>query len=67
MPDVCRVIPAVKSDRAGQPGVELRGDGLYGVYVSSACLLLLFVTWIMFTVLTSSGNFFCSLVEGVLD
>ena len=34
MLDACRVIPAIKSDRAGQPGVELRGDGLYGAYVS---------------------------------
>ena len=33
MPDACRVIPAIKSDRAGQPGVEPRGDGLYGVCV----------------------------------
>ena len=28
MPDACQVIPAIKSDRAGQPAVELRGDGL---------------------------------------
>ena len=24
------MIPMIKSDRAGQPGVEPRGDGLYG-------------------------------------
>ena len=34
MSDAFRVIPAIKSDREGQPGVELRGDGLYGAYVS---------------------------------
>ena len=34
MTDACRVIPAIKSDRVGQPGVELRGDGLYDAYVS---------------------------------
>ena len=34
MPDACRVIPAIKSDWADQPGVKLRGDGLYGAYVS---------------------------------
>ena len=33
MPDAYRVIPVMKSDRAGQPGVELRGDGLYDAYV----------------------------------
>ena len=33
-PDICIMIPAIKSDWAGQPGVELRGDGLYGAYVS---------------------------------
>ena len=30
MSDICLVIPMIKSDRAGQPGVEPRGDGLYG-------------------------------------
>ena len=30
MSDACQVI---KSDRAGQPGVELGGDGIYGAYV----------------------------------
>ena len=34
MLDACRVIPAIKSDRAGQPGVDLWGGGLYGAYVS---------------------------------
>ena len=33
MPDACRVVPAIESDRAGQPGGELEGDGLYGTYV----------------------------------
>ena len=37
MPDACRVIPAIKSDLAGQPGVELRGEGLYGAY-GSECM-----------------------------
>ena len=31
VPDIGPVIPTIKSDRAGQPGVEPRGDGLYGV------------------------------------
>ena len=34
MPDTSQMIPAIESDRAGQPGVELRGDGLYGACVS---------------------------------
>ena len=34
MPDTSRMIPAIKSDRAGRPRVELGGDGLYGAYVS---------------------------------
>ena len=34
VPDTCQVTPAIKSDRAGRPGVELRGDGLYGACVS---------------------------------
>ena len=33
MPDACRMILTIKSDRVGHLGVELRGDGLYGVYV----------------------------------
>ena len=32
--DIGRAIPAIKSDRAGRPRVELGGDGLYGAYVS---------------------------------
>ena len=38
MPDTCRVVPVIKSDRAGQPGVEPRGDGLYRACVSE-CML----------------------------
>ena len=34
MPDACRVIHAIKSDRVGQPGVGPRGDGLYGPCLS---------------------------------
>ena len=33
MPNTCQVIPAIKSDRAGRPGVELGGDELHGAYV----------------------------------
>ena len=28
------MIPTIKGDRAGRPGVELGGDGFYSVYVS---------------------------------
>ena len=28
MPDTSRMVPAIEGDRAGQPGVELRGDGI---------------------------------------
>ena len=34
VPDICCVIPTIKSDRAGQPGVDPRGDGLYSACVS---------------------------------
>ena len=34
VPDIGRAIPAIKSDRAGRPRVELGGDGLYDAYVS---------------------------------
>ena len=34
MTDACRVILVIESDRAGQPGGELGGDGIYGAYVS---------------------------------
>ena len=34
MPDACRMILTIKSDRVGHLGVELRGDGLYGACVS---------------------------------
>ena len=34
MPDICLMIPTIESDRAGQPGVELMGDELYGAYIS---------------------------------
>ena len=36
--NTCQVIPAIKSDRAGRPRVELRGDGLYGAYVSECVI-----------------------------
>ena len=35
------MIPSIKSDRAGQPRVELGGDGLYSTYVSECVLVLL--------------------------
>ena len=32
--DTGRMIPVIKSDRAGRPGIEFGGDGLHNVYVS---------------------------------
>ena len=34
MLDTRQMIPVIKSDQAGRPRVELRGDGLYGACVS---------------------------------
>ena len=34
VPDTSRVVPMIKSDWAGRPGVEFGGVGLYNVYVS---------------------------------
>ena len=34
VPDTSRMIPTIKSDRAGRPRVEFGGDGLHGAYVS---------------------------------
>ena len=34
MPDTSRVVAVIKGDRAGRPGVEFRGDGLYSICVS---------------------------------
>ena len=34
VPDTGWMIPVIKSDRAGRPGIEFGGDGLYRVYVS---------------------------------
>ena len=33
VPDTSRVVPAIKGDRAGRPGIELGGNGLNNVYV----------------------------------
>ena len=38
VPDTGRMIPAIKSDRAGLPGIEFGGDGLYNVYVSECAI-----------------------------
>ena len=44
VPDTCQVIPVIESDRADQPRVGLRGDGLYGAYVSECMFAPSFVT-----------------------
>ena len=34
MPDTSRMVPAIKGDRAGRPGIKFGGDELNSVYVS---------------------------------
>ena len=40
--DTSRMIPAIKSDQAGRPRVELGGDGLYGACVLECMFALSF-------------------------
>ena len=52
------MVPAIEGDRAGRPWVEFWGDWLYRVDVLSArlrSLLGIWVTYIMFIVLTWGG------------
>ena len=38
VPDTSQMIPTIKSDWAGRPGIEFGGDGLHSVYVSECAL-----------------------------
>ena len=56
---MCIVIPTIKSDRAGQPGVGPRGDGLDGT-CASECVIASPPCHIDHVYcFTSGGNFFC--------
>ena len=42
VPDTSQMIPAIKGDRAGRPGIEFGGDGLHNIYVSECAFALVF-------------------------
>ena len=64
--DTGRMLPAIESDRAGRPWVELWSDWLHRVDVPERVRLRslfgIWVVYIMFTILTwGRGDFFCPL------